>query len=89
MPSGDKQKRKAKNTEASGEKRGSAGKEALARAWASVALGGGGKKSGSGPAASASKGPASPGGAAKAARSAASSSSSARKGLRARKAGDR
>jgi hypothetical protein len=97
MPRGDKssytskQKRKAEHIEEGYEKRGTSGKEAARRAWATVNKEThGGKKSGSGRGKTEDHSPSRKGGrkggAASAHRSAAARSASAKKGARTRKA---
>jgi plasmid stabilization system protein ParE len=85
----DKQKRQAEHIEKGYENRGTSSKEAKRRAWATVnAMGGGGKKSGSGRGKGTNKAPAKKGGhkggAASASRSAAARSASAKKAARTR-----
>ena len=95
MPQGDKssysdkQKRQAKHIADSYKKRGSGGKTASKRAWATVnKMTGGGKKSGSGKGKATNKAPAKKGGkkggAASASRPAAARSASAKKAARTR-----
>ena len=86
----DKQKRQAEHIEDGYEKRGLNAQEAARRAWATVnAVGGGGKKSGSGKGKAENKAPmhkgGHKGGAASANRSAAAKSAAASKGARTRK----
>lgn len=82
----NKQKRQAEHIAEGYEKRGTGGKEAKRRAWATVnAMTGGGKKSGSGRGKKTNKGPAKKGGRKGAAsRSSASRSAAARKAARTR-----